>query len=759
LRQLVGTQLSEADLAELSAHLSDCHVCQGVLDQLLTCSGVWPVPPAAPEPVEPGPALAQVLGRLHGALPPLAGHSAAESSPEYESLGLTQETPEPPPVFDFLEPMDRPGYLGRLKGYEVTHILGFGGMGVVFKAFDPKLHRFVAIKVLAAHLANNANARRRFLREAQAAAAVCHEHVIAVHAVAEEPLPHLVMEYVAGASLQQRLDRTGPLKVAEILRIGMQTALGLAAAHAQGLVHRDVKPANILLENGVERVKITDFGLARAVDDSSLTRNGVIVGTPLYMAPEQARNEAVDHRADLFSLGSILYALATGKPPFQAPSSLAVLRRVCDDAPRPIRQVNADVPEWLCAIIAKLQAKRPAERYGSAQEVADLLGRHLAQLQQPDGVPARPRPRLWLPAALLAVVLGVAALLVADRLIPGGLFFPGPQDAGDGKGQQPPEGGAARRGPALKNPTRSALDQVPSGEVVLLPGGRRVLARVPGREKTVQVLELTGEKTWKEVFRLEGHDRDVTALAVTPDGRWAVTGSEDRTVRLWDLEKREARRTFQGHVTSVTAVAFFPKTRPDDPGKIFSAADDGTLRIWDAAADQEVIKFEPVKSRLEHVDAAVVWANATNVTTASAEGNIWVWDTRDSKKESRPYQLSPRSDILLGILLADGHHFVHTNRDHALILHEVRMSSGSEVKRFHGHNDVVTALTASPNQRYLLSGSADRSVRLWDVASGKEIGRFDDPDAAIARVAFAPDGKHLLAVNARGTVWLWDAPP
>src|SRR5205823_3462976 len=150
-------------------------------------------------------------------------------------------------------------------------------------------------------------------------AAVRNEHVIGIYAVEEaNELPYLVMEFVNGLSLQERLDRSGPLELQEVLRIGLQTAAGLAAAHAQGLVHRDVKPANILLENGVARVKLTDFGLARAVDDASLTQSGVLAGTPQYMAPEQAHGEPADHRADLFSLGSVLYAMCTGRPPFRA---------------------------------------------------------------------------------------------------------------------------------------------------------------------------------------------------------------------------------------------------------------------------------------------------------------------------------------------------------------------------------------------------------------------------------------------------------
>ena len=164
-------------------------------------------------------------------------------------------------------------------------------------------------------------------------------------------LPYLVMPYIAGQSLQQRVDRVGPMDLKEILRVGIQTARGLASAHAQGLVHRDVKPSNILLENGVERVKLTDFGLARAVDDASLTQSGVVAGTPQYMSPEQARGEAVDHRSDLFSLGSVFYFMCTGHAPFRASSTPAVLRRVSDEEPRPVRESNPDVPVWLAEII------------------------------------------------------------------------------------------------------------------------------------------------------------------------------------------------------------------------------------------------------------------------------------------------------------------------------------------------------------------------------------------------------------------------
>ena len=394
LRLLTEDRLPRADVAELEEHLENCDRCRTALDRMAG-GDRW----------------------VAAARRYLGPDSTGGHDPETADAN----------VLDCLAPSDWPDSLGRMGTYEVKGVLGRGGMGVVLKAFDPALNRNVAIKVLSASLANCGAARRRFLREARAAAAVAHEHVVAVHAVVESAgLPFLVMEYVPGRSLQDRLDREGALGLHEILRIGMQTAAGLAAAHAQGLVHRDVKPANILLENGVERVRLTDFGLARAAADASVTQSGVVAGTPHYMAPEQARAESTDHRADLFSLGSTLYAMCTGHPPFRADSAVAVLRRVSDDQPRSIREINPDVPEWLEAIISKLHAKSPGERFQSALEVADLLSGCLAHLREPLSVPLpfeafRPRPtktaqrrprRQWAAVVLSAVSLGAGVLAV-----------------------------------------------------------------------------------------------------------------------------------------------------------------------------------------------------------------------------------------------------------------------------------------------------------------------------------------------------------
>ena len=430
MRMFLDNQLDPDEETSLVAHLDTCGPCREQLESLaadvddwsdvgefLSAAGAADRQSANPEednPEEDGPC---------------AGNSSQVS---------TDAAGDRRPSLEFLAPTDDPAMLGRLGTYEVSGVIGYGGMGIVLKAFDRALSRNVAIKVLAPQLAISASARRRFAREAQAAAAVVHEHVVAIHAVAEAGgLPYLVMPYISGDSLQQRIDRDGPLAVKEILRIGMQTAAGLAAAHAQGLVHRDIKPANILLENGVERVMITDFGLARTVDDASLTRSGVIAGTPRYMAPEQARGDGVDHRADLFSLGSVMYATCTGRPPFRAETAMAVMRRICEEQPRPIREINPEVPGWMAEIVEKLHEKDPGVRFQTAAEVAELLGGHLAHLQQPTTVPrparlARRRRRsrttkgplqrrpVVAAALWLTIGAGITGLLGAGYL--GGLF-------------------------------------------------------------------------------------------------------------------------------------------------------------------------------------------------------------------------------------------------------------------------------------------------------------------------------------------------
>lgn len=411
---LAGT-ISDQQQTLLESHLETCEDCRRALEESASETSVWNAAGnhlrdddhdrnlSAVVPVSNAPGHAAEMGRIQEAIEIRSTDSAS-------AVVIRQ-------IIGWLDPTDDSRMLGRIGTYEIAGVIGAGGMGVVLKGFDGALNRYVAIKLLAPHLAGNGASRQRFAREAQAAAAVVHESVIAIHSVSEfNDLPYLVMPYVKGQSLQKRIDTNGPISVAEVLRIGMQTASGLAAAHAQGLVHRDIKPANILLTDGISRVAITDFGLARAADDASLTHSGAIAGTPQYMSPEQASGQPVDHRSDLFSLGSVMYAMFAGRPPFRAESAYGILKRIAEESARPLQDVNVDVPGWLVGVIEQLHAREPNRRFQTATEVEMVLSECLAHVQQPSRVelpaavakltPRRtPKQRWWWPAVGLAIAL------------------------------------------------------------------------------------------------------------------------------------------------------------------------------------------------------------------------------------------------------------------------------------------------------------------------------------------------------------------
>jgi serine/threonine protein kinase len=387
---------------QAASHVDSCAKCQRRLTELSADANYWI-------------AQREMLRPLDGDLSDsgtLRRYRSADSTPWRRSV-VDEST-----VKELLSAPSHPEMLGRLGRYEIERIIGNGGMGIVLKAFDSELNRPVAIKMLAPHLARVGAARQRFAREARAAAAVVHEHVVPIHNVeSEHANPFLVMQYIPGESLQARVERAGPLSVPEMLRIGLQAASGLAAAHAQGLVHRDVKPANILLENGVERAYLTDFGLARASDDASLTHTGVLAGTPNYMSPEQADGQPLDHRSDLFSLGSVLYFMATGHPPFRADRPMAVLKRTCHDPHRPAWECNAEIPDSLSAIVDRLLEKTPARRFATAAELHHALAKVLANVQQGKlgrrQRKSRTRSAIWLRTVGVLAVFTVGGISTA----------------------------------------------------------------------------------------------------------------------------------------------------------------------------------------------------------------------------------------------------------------------------------------------------------------------------------------------------------
>ncbi|TWT92733.1 serine/threonine-protein kinase [Stieleria varia] len=285
---------------------------------------------------------------------------------------------------DFLRPAELPDELGRLGNYRILEILGAGGMGIVFRAEDTRLERMVAVKVMKPSIAASRVAKERFLREAKATAAIEHDNIVSIYQVGEDNgLPFIAMRYLRGCSLQQMLQKSERADDSEIARIGSQIAAGLSAAHQQGLIHRDIKPDNIWIEDSTNRIKILDFGLARTHEENAgLTQSGMVVGTPKFMSPEQAKGEPVDQRCDLFSLGAVLYQLASGKPPFEGGNLTATLIAVSEAKFRPIDEVCPDLDPALSGVIGRLLKKNPDDRYLSASDVDHELAGIATRLQE-----------------------------------------------------------------------------------------------------------------------------------------------------------------------------------------------------------------------------------------------------------------------------------------------------------------------------------------------------------------------------------------
>jgi serine/threonine protein kinase len=282
--------------------------------------------------------------------------------------------------------------------YRILRRIGEGGMGVVYLGTDDAAGRDAAVKVMLAKAAANPISRERFLREGRAMARIQSPHVVAVYHVGEDNgVPYIAMEYLAGLSVEDRLKAPEPVAVPEAQRIVREAALGLAAAHVPGLVHRDIKPSNLWLEVPSGRVKVLDFGLARDPHaETNLTRAGTVLGTPAYMAPEQARGLPVDARTDLFSLGAVGYHLLTGQSPFLGKNAVETLTRVVTEEPPPLRAARPDVTEPLASVIDRLLKKDPAERFATARDVAEALAPPPAAAPPP---PAAPPPSVTVPPA------------------------------------------------------------------------------------------------------------------------------------------------------------------------------------------------------------------------------------------------------------------------------------------------------------------------------------------------------------------------
>jgi eukaryotic-like serine/threonine-protein kinase len=606
-----------------------------------------------------------------------------------------------------------------VAGFEIIRPLNRGGMGVVYKARQKGLDRLVALKVVAPERlggADHAEYLERFRREARAAALLNHPNIVTVYATdLSGPQPYFAMEYVEGIDLDRLVQRVGPLDFLESCDYVRQAALGLQHAFERGLVHRDIKPQNLMVtpsplgpppEGTPQRaptVKILDMGLARldAPDkrlEEGLTCAEAFLGTPDYAAPEQAEDSRlVDIRADLYSLGATWFFLLTGQVPFPGTSLMQKLRRQLTQPTPLVTDHRPDVPPVLVAMIRRLMDKDPAQRFQTPTELADAI----ADFQRD---PAK-WPE-WMsepeePVVVRAHAGGVAALCVSGD---GRLLLTGGDDE------------ALRLWDAGLGEVRKVSGDVGPVSGVAMTGsgkwGASCALRLLAQDMAVQLWDLgCGE----ERRRLRGPRDSLVCVALTSDGRKVAAGARDGTVHLWMLDPPGTPpRAVTGHTGPVTAVAFTP-----DGSALLSGGADGMLRQWDVLSGrgQELLRGEAGAVR------AVACAKATGCL-AVAGARLLI-----REPEGRVVALEGHKEAALCVAFsADGTLLASGGSDHAVRVW--RAADGVEVALFEDHDGPVRAVAFSPDRRFVYSGGADGTLRRWPVRSAATP-RPSPPPAAV----------------------------
>jgi hypothetical protein len=742
LERLIRGRLPEARAAAVTDHVGHCPPCQERLDDLAAGGDGQLTTVVRQCQVGRPPADSAMWPALS------AVEAEVTATAVFPDGGDTDPHPSGELSLKFLQPATSPDRIGTLGQFEIVRVVGRGGMGVVLHGHDPCLQRDIAVKVLDPQLADNEVARHRFCREARAAAAVTHDNLVAVHQVDEDPvsgLPYLVMQLVIGESLEQRLKRAGKLSATEVARLGQQAAAGLAAAHAGGLVHRDIKPGNILLEEGSDRVKLTDFGLARGVEDVKLTRTGFVAGTPLYMAPEQARGDGVDARADLFSLGSVLYEAATGTHPFDGKTPLAVLRRVADETQRPLRQLDPGIPHWLSDVIDRLLAKDPADRFQTAAEVADIFGTELAR--SADDVPAGPcgrtsayalrRKRIcWKKVAFFTLpwVLGAVVGGLAVGLWPGG-----PSHAGT------PAEGAAQAAPVALDPGPPPKEVIPvkSGPVWAVeftPDGQTLA--IGSEDGSVRLWNLKERNVYKTLPKVGGH---VWSIDISADGKYLVATSDDFAVKVYDLATFQSDLSF-GPGASTKSAVFTP-----DGKQLVTGDRAATVMVWDMATQIPT----PLAGHRGTVHGLAVSPDGKQLASAGSDGVVRVWNLANLK--AAPMTLEEHSGPVYGVAFSPDQE--HPRLATAGWDGTVRIWDAKRLTQLHvlrGHEGDVWSVSFGHGGKVVASAGTDATVRVWDVEAGKELQVFRGSGRGFHTVRFAPDGTTLAAGARDGTVRVWD---
>ena len=669
----------------------------------------------------------------------------------------------------FLAPPQQPDEIGRLGAYRVLAVLGKGGMGMVFLAHDPKLDRRVALKVMLPRFAAHEGAKRRFLREARAAAKLNSDNIVRIYQVDEDRgIPFFAMELLEGAALDQFLKQGPRLTLAEVVRIGRETAAGLAAAHEKNLIHRDIKPSNLWLDKtNAGRVKILDFGLACSVkDDVNLTQSGTIVGTPAFMAPEQARGDKdVDARADLFSLGCVLYRLCAGDVPFKGETTMGVLLAIAVNSPVPLMHVNGQVPSSLSTLIMQMLAKDPMQRPASAIEVGARLQTIEREIASAGGdrdslvdsrkstpgisnsavdasattlaIPPKPPRRRGWPLLLGGLAVALPFLLAAviywqtrDGVVRIESDDPAIQIAFDkdelkivGAYNEPLAITAGQHGLKIKKGNDFELETdkliVNHGETVALK-----IEFVHGEVRIVQ--EGKGVLDAKRLTQQAGN-----ADAKQPKF-------------LYSLPWMDEQQGFAAHLS---------QTEISSDGKLFFAAGDtgpaGAIRVCETATGKQV------QSLIPGGDAWYGYAKFL-------PGSNFIVASYNKKKELCLY------DIASGMIIRefvgheqpgpfftvspDGKHILSWDDDQTLRLWDV--ATGAEIEQLKGHTDKAAGVF-SPDSTQILTFSPDNTLRLWSVATGKELKKLEGHTEAPTG-CFSPDGKQALSYSRDGTIRLWD---
>ncbi len=578
-------------------------------------------------------------------------------------------------------------------------------------------------------------------------------------------MPYMAMPLLRGESLEDFLkSRNRPVPIDAILRIGREIAAGLEAAHRNGLIHRDIKPSNLWLESRCQdpgdgkqeeqgRVKILDFGLARSIEEVDEDgRHWKILGTPAYMSPEQGRGLPSDARTDLFSLGCVMYRMATGRMPFKGRDIVSTLFSVATETPVPPRQLNPALPADVAALIEKLLAKKPAQRYASAEQVVQTI-QAIERQRQPK------RYGRWL--LMLAACVGLATLTTYGVL--SYLHQPPPPveitleyDEPDAvliiQGENEPEREIdVRQSPrqsltpgtyAIRSKRRHEERQVMPNMLVVAPNQPRI---VP--------LRLTGL-----VRRYAGHSNSITAVAFAPgrDSSRALTTSIDRSLGLWDT-RTHAAAIFLGDPetqTKVHCVAFAPdgKFAISGSGMAQPRHPDYTVRIWDLATGNCIAQLDGHQSAV----LAVAWDPKGQVLlSGDQDGVVITWDAK-TQKRIEAVRVFAKSTVHGLAFLPDGKQALICGSDGMLRLWDVEKRAATA--SLEGHAKTVTAVAASPDGKHAASSGDDGTVRVWALATGKNrVLQGHEKGTSVYCVAYSPDGERLLSGGGDKTVRLWNA--